>query len=382
MQIFEKGQTFEMVLRIGVIAAMVWGCIWLLGYLSEVLIPFAVAVLLAYLINPLVVEVQAKIHNRFLSVMLSLLLIFSVLLAVITVVTPLISQEVSAMGKILDEFYNNSEIAQRAQERLPPDVLEAMREYTQRPDVQEFFDTENFRTLVISAARRLVPGVWGVITGTTGIILGLLGVTFIILYLIFILLDYRRLNQGWKDLLPAEYREHVVEFVKEFDTQMSRYFRGQAVVAGTVGVLFAIGFYMISLPMGILFGLFVGLLNMVPYLQTLGFLPAAFLALIHSLGTGESYFTVFGMVVLVFAVVQTIQDAFLVPKIMGKVTGLSPAMILLSLAIWGKLLGLFGLLIALPMTCLTLAYYQRFLSSVDNDHRIVMTEKCKDFQVE
>ena len=68
---------------------------------------------------------------------------------------------------------------------------------------------------------------------------------------------------------------------------------------------------------------------------------------------------------LVFAVVQIIQDAVLVPKIMGRVTGLSPAMILLSLSVWGKLLGVFGLLIALPMTCLLLAYYRRFLVTAE-----------------
>ena len=66
-----------------------------------------------------------------------------------------------------------------------------------------------------------------------------------------------------------------------------------------------------------------------------------------------------GLTILVFAVVQAIQDSFLVPRIMGRVTGLSPAVILLSLSVWGKLLGLLGLLIALPMTCLLIAYYRR-----------------------
>jgi predicted PurR-regulated permease PerM len=85
------------------------------------------------------------------------------------------------------------------------------------------------------------------------------------------------------------------------------------------------------------------------------------LALIHALETGMSFWVSLGLTALVFAVVQIIQDAYLSPKIMGKVMGLSPAMILLSLSIWGKLLGILGLLIALPATCLVLAYYKRFV---------------------
>jgi predicted PurR-regulated permease PerM len=104
-------------------------------------------------------------------------------------------------------------------------------------------------------------------------------------------------------------------------------------------------------------------LNMVPYLQVIGLIPAFLLALVHGLETGGSVWIPLALTGLVFVVVQAIQDGILVPKIMGRVTGLSPAMILLSLSVWGKLLGIFGLLIALPMTCLLLAYYRRFLAS-------------------
>ncbi|MDX1763438.1 MAG: AI-2E family transporter, partial [bacterium] len=100
-----------------------------------------------------------------------------------------------------------------------------------------------------------------------------------------------------------------------------------------------------------------------PYLQMIGIIPAVVLALVHALETGTNFWMVLGLTGLVFAVAQIVQDAFLVPKIMGDVTGLSPAAILLSLSIWGKLLGIFGLLIALPMTCLLLAYYQRILAA-------------------
>ncbi len=146
---------------------------------------------------------------------------------------------------------------------------------------------------------------------------------------------------------------------------MNRYFRAQALVASITGVLFVVGFLIIGMPMAILLGLFIGLLNMVPYLQIIGVIPAFLLALVHALDTGGNLWTMLALTGLVFVVAQIIQDAILVPRIMGKEMGLSPAMILLSLSVWGKLLGMFGLLIALPMTCLLVAYYRRFLTRAE-----------------
>ena len=185
--------------------------------------------------------------------------------------------------------------------------------------------------------------------------------TVVGLYLIFLLLDYPKVSHGWKGLLPPASKDAVTGFVSDFSSGMNRYFRAQALVASITGVLLTVGFLIIGMPMAILLGLFIGLLNMVPYLQIIGLIPAFFLALVHALETGGNLWTMLALTGLVFGVVQIIQDAILVPRILGKEMGLSPAMILLSLSIWGKLLGIFGLLIALPMTCLLVAYYRRFL---------------------
>ena len=112
---------------------------------------------------------------------------------------------------------------------------------------------------------------------------------------------------------------------------MNQYFRGQFLIAMIVGVLFAIGFKIIGLPMGITIGLFIGVLNIVPYLQTIGIIPVILLALIKSMETGMNFWLIIGLCAIVFVVVQTTQDLFLVPKIMGKAMGLNPAIILLSL---------------------------------------------------
>jgi predicted PurR-regulated permease PerM len=149
--------------------------------------------------------------------------------------------------------------------------------------------------------------------------------------------------------------------VADVEEGMNKYFRGQALVALSVGVLFSIGFLIIDFPMAIALGMFIGLLNMVPYLQLVGFIPTIILAIVKAADTGESFWLIMLLALIVFAVVQIIQDAFLVPKIMGHVTGLNSAIILLSLAIWGSLLGILGMIIALPLTTLLINYYQKYI---------------------
>ena len=358
-----KPYTLDRLIRIGITVGLLCGLVWLLGYLTDVLIPFAVALLLAYLINPLVLLVQKKVTNRVAAVFISLFAILAFVVFLAWLLIPIVVNEVAHMGRILSEVVTKSDLADRAAKLLPPDLWQAVKDYAARKEVQDFFRTDNFWKIAETVARKILPGVWGLITGTASFIMGLVGLAVIGLYLVFLLFDYQKVRQGWKDLLPPAHREGVVAFVGDFDSAMNRYFRAQAAVASIVGVLFAMGFCLIGLPMGILLGLFIGLLNMVPYLQIIGLIPAFMLAFVHALETGSSLWVVLGLTGLIFVVIQIIQDAVLVPKIMGRVTGLSPAMILLSISIWGKLLGIFGLLIALPMTCLLLAYYRRFLAS-------------------
>ena len=186
--------------------------------------------------------------------------------------------------------------------------------------------------------------------------------TFIILlYTFFILLDYEAIAQGWTGLVPAKYRENTVRIVTDVKESMNRYFRGQAAVAFCVGILFSIGFLIIDFPLAIGFGLFIGLLNMVPYLQLIALVPTVLLALLKAADTGGNFWWILASALLVFCIVQVIQDALIVPKIMGKITGLNPAIILLSLSVWGALMGVVGMIIALPCTSLMLSYYKRYI---------------------
>nr|WP_280712758.1 AI-2E family transporter [Desulfobaculum xiamenense] len=344
----------------GVLAAGVW----LLNLLADALIPFVVALVLAYLLNPLTEVIERRIGNRATAVVAALTLVGAAIWLALWLLTPVITGEIRHMARLVAEMADGSTLDHKALQSLPPELWQAVKDTLAQQNVRDILASPDVLSLARTVLSKLLPGMWGIMQGAANALFGVVGLFVILLYLVFLLIDYRRVREGWTQVIPPARREGVTAFIDEFSTAMSRYFRAQAAVAGLVGVLFAIGFGLIGLPLGILLGLFIGLLNMVPYLQIVGFIPALALGIVHALETGTPIWTETALILTVFAVVQIIQDAVLTPRIMGKVTGLSPAFILLSLSIWGQLLGMLGLLMAIPCTCLLWAYWQRYLGTL------------------
>ena len=364
-----KPYTLDRVMRLFLGTAVLVAGVWALMFLADVLVPFAVAFVMAYLLNPAVLLVQRKIQNRAAAVFLTLGGVVIIVLIVLAVLIPLVRGEMVRMSELLVKTVKDGNFAERLQEKLPPGLWEGIRKYATQEEVVKLLQEPDFFEMARNAVETALPTIKGLFSGAAGFlsgvirfVLGLMGLLVVALYLVFMLMEYQRVKDEWENLIPPAYREPVLMFLTEFDIAMSRHFRAQAVVAGIVGILFAIGFWLIDLPMAILLGLFIGLLNMVPYLQIAGLIPAGLLATMKAMETGDSLWAGLALTLLVFVIVQVIQDTVLTPRIMGDVTGLSPAMILLSISVWGKLLGFLGLVIALPMTCLALAYYRRIVA--------------------
>lgn len=361
--ISSKPFTLDRIVRIVIWVGVIWGLYLMIEYLSDVLIPFAIAALLAYIINPLVLFLQntVRIKNRVIAVLISLLLVFALLFGITMIIVPLVSKDLSHMGDLIKSLAQDPHLDKKAQEYIPPSLWKRIDELIQEEEFQAFFHTDKFTNLAVDTAKKILPNVIGLFNSVLHLLIGIMGLAIILLYLIFILLDYNKIMFQWTDLFPEQYHEIIKDVVKDFKSAMGSYFRAQTLIASLVGILFAVGFSIIGLPMAVIFGLMVGAMNMVPYLQNIAFVPASFFALVHSLETGQSFWVMMLLVLAVFAAVQLIQDAILTPKIMGDAIGLNPAIMLLSLSIWGKLLGLLGLIIALPMTFLIWSYYHRFL---------------------
>ena len=231
--------------------------------------------------------------------------------------------------------------------------------------IDQHFSAERIGELV----KGMLPKLWSVISQSFNLVGGVVAAFMVLVYIIFILSDYETLARGWLRLIPEKYRERVVTLCNDVEESMSNYFRGQSLIALCVGILFSIGFLIIDFPMAIGFGLFVGALNIVPYLQITSIVPMTFLALVKAANTGENFWWILIAAGIVMLVVQVIQETILIPRIMNKAIGLHPAVILLSLSVWGSLLGLVGMIIALPATSILLSYYRQFLRKQEEKDR-------------
>ena len=357
----DRSFTFGRVLQLALFAGLAWGLVLLLDYLSDVLLPFVIGLVVAYFLDPVTNRVQHVIKQRVLAALFTLVSITLAVSLVVWFMVPMVGNELAEMGRTVSKMAANTELAQAAKEHLPENVWEEVNEILKRDDVKRYLTSDGAVQMAKDTAKNLLPGAWGVLSGAANVLTFITGILVIMLYVVFLLIDYHNMAARWRDYLPPSIRDDVSGFVEEFIQATNRYFRSQALVACCVAVLFAIGFFTIGLPLAILMGIFIGLLNMVPYLQIVGTIPCLLLAGLKALEQGDNFLGALGLVLLVFGVVQLIQETVLVSRFQGEAMGLSPAIILLSISVWGKLLGFLGLILALPLTCLGLAYYRRYL---------------------
>ena len=351
----EKKITFDSFIRGILTAAIIIGILYMVNLLSGVLLPFFVAWLFAYMIYPAVTffQYKLKLKSRPLSIITVLLLLAVILTLVFVVLIPPIIEEFGKLKDLLAAYF----IEGSKQAAIPGTVANFIKEHIDMLQIQHALDQET----LTQALHSVLPKAWNILTHSVSVIASLLASFIILLYTFFILMDYEHLATGWVGLIPAKHREMAVRIVNDVKEGMNRYFRGQSLVAFLVGILFSIGVLNIDFPRAIGFGLFVGLLNLVPYLQLIAFIPTILLALLKAADTGQNFWWILCCALLVFCIVQLIQDLIIVPKVMGKITGLNPAIILLSLSVWGSLMGIVGMIIALPCTSILLSYYKRYI---------------------
>lgn len=351
-----KEYTFDRVVRIIITLIVIVAAFWLIHLLKNVLLPFLVACLIAYLFEPSVQRNRRMLHlkGRVVAIFVTLFEATFIVGLILYFVGPLIAEEMHQMGEILRRYT----VSEMSGSNIPLAIHNFLR---------NSFDFETMsKTLTqqewMSVVEHTLQTTWNVISGGFSLLIGLFNWFIVLLYVIFIMIDYERLSAGFKNLIPPSYRHMVLTVGHDVKTSMNLYFRGQTKIAFIVGILFAIGFVIIGMPLAIVFGLFIGLLNLVPYLQLVSLIPAVVLCIIASAGGDVDFWSMMIQCLAVYCIVQVIQDLYLTPRIMGKAMGLNPAVILLSLSIWGTLLGFIGLIIALPLTTLLLSYYEHYIT--------------------
>ena len=352
--LFDKPFTFDRVMRIVFGVVVIGGIIYLIALLRNALLPFLIAWLLAYLMQPFVrfFQYKLKLKSRILSIVAVLTSTLLVLALLVALVVPSVTDEVNRTFELMQEHNDYGHIPM-----IPRAWMDFIEKNIEPDQLAQLLSKENIE----NAVKQIAPKMWVLLTNTFSVLFSITIIFVIFLYFIFILLDYERIANGWIKLIPARYRPFIKGLADDVEYSMNRYFRGQSLIALCVGILLAIGFKIIDFPMAVVLGLFIGFLNLIPYMQAIGIIPMVVLSLIKAAETGDNFWMIFGSGILILCIVQCIQDLFLTPRIMGKAMGLNPAIILLALSIWGTLLGFIGLIIALPLTTLFLSYYKRFI---------------------
>lgn len=352
---FEKKITLDSLVRGIITIVIVIGILYLLNRLSGVLLPFFLAWVIAYLMYPMVkfFQYKLKFKSRVLSIFCALIIVIGIgTTAFMLLVPPMITEFGRLKDLLVTYFVEGTHTT-----GVPEAINVFIKNNIDMHWVNQMLTEQN----ITNAIKETLPQLWSLLAHSISILFSIFAFFVILLYIFFILLDYESLAGGWLHLLPPKYRSFASGLIYDIQDGMNKYFRGQAFVAFCVGILFSIGFLIIDFPLAIGLGLFIGALNMVPYLQLIGFIPTIMLALLKAADTGQNFWIIMLAALAVFCIVQIIQDTLIVPKVMGKITGLNPAIILLSLSVWGSLMGILGMIIALPLTTLMLSYYQRYI---------------------
>ena len=322
----------------------------------SIILPFLLAGIFAYVMMPLVrfFQYTLRLRSRGLSVILTLLLLGAVVYLAVIFIIPSINAEIEKTLQVISGYSSGQDILTMILPRNIRNYLNGGLRWGNFPQQLSF-------EKVLENVKLLLDQVGGIINSTLSIFSW--GLVFLIgfIYFVFILLDFENLARGFISLFPKTLRPTIRTISIDLDRYMNNYFRGQALIAISVGVLLSIGFNIIGLPLATAMGIFIGILNFIPYMQALGIIPLGLASLLMAAQTGENAFVCMLLAYGVLMIVQIIQDMIIVPHIMGQTMGMRPSLILLVLSIWGYLLGFFGMLIALPITMFIYSLYMRYV---------------------
>ena len=353
---FRREFTFDRIARMLVLSVLILLIYVAVQEIWSVILPFLLAGIFAYVMMPLVrfFQYTLRLRSRGLSVILTLLLLGAVVYLAVIFIIPSINAEIEKTLQVISGYSSGQDILTMI---LPRNIRNYLNGGLRWGNFPQQLSLEK----VLENVKLLLDQVGGIINSTLSIFSW--GLVFLIgfVYFVFILLDFENLGRGFISLFPKTLRPTIRTISMDLDRYMNNYFRGQALVAMSVGILLTIGFNIIGLPLATAMGIFIGILNFIPYMQALGIIPLGLASLLMAAQTGENAFVCMLLGYGVLMIVQIIQDMIIVPRIMGQTMGMRPSLILLVLSIWGYLLGFFGMLIALPITMFIYSLYMRYV---------------------
>ncbi len=323
----------------------------LLWLLKSALTPLVAAFTLAYLLDPVIDWFEQRRVPRSAGICLLLGLWFVAMLGLGLVVVPRLSSEVATIAEHMPGYVDQAiaSFGPRLETwfglELPGSIREGIDEFRAR----------GFE-LPVEPIRQVLEGLLASVTGTLGSIVGLLVIPVIAYYA---LVEFDRIKVWFLELVPAAYREAVHERASTINTLISGFIRGQLIVCGILGILYAGGFLVIGIDMAVGIGLIAGALAIIPYVGSAAALAMASILCLLQYGVDVHLALVVGW----YALVQTLEGMFLTPRIVGRSVGIHPVAVIVGLLIGGDLLGFLGLLVAVPLTSVVQVFARELLDA-------------------
>ncbi len=325
-------------LAIGALFALLW-------ILKAALTPLAVAFVIAYLLDPLIDRFEARGVRRPLAIFVLLAGVGAANLAFLLFVIPRLARELSALAErmpvYLDRFVTEfvPQLEARIGVQLPGTVAEALGQL------------RGIELGALASLRDVLTGTLATLSGTAGVLVALLVIPILAYYL---LVEFDQIMARLGSWVPPRYREYVFEKARTVDHLIAGFLRGQLLVAGCLGVLYAVGFSVIGIDLAIGVGLLAGIMALIPYLGNVVAVTTATLLCVLQFGIGLHLAAVLGW----YVVVQTLEGFVLTPRIVGHSVGLHPGVVIVAMLIGGDLFGFLGLLIAVPAAAVVKVFLQ------------------------
>ena len=324
---------------------------WVLYLLAPILTPFIVAMLLAYLGDPLVDRLQAWRLPRTLAVTLVFCVTLGGLLLILLILLPRLESQVIHLGQKLPQYLA------WIKGHASPYVAELFPEEGEGLDLQALGGAlaRHWQN-----AGSLLAGLWGSVSSSSAVLLGWLANMLLIPVLTFYLLrDWDDLVAAVHALLPRRSAALWGRLGRESDEVLGAFLRGQLLVMFLLGVIYTTGLWLVGLDFALLIGMFAGLVSFVPYLGLIvGILVAGGASVLQFQGAGELHW-----VVAVFLIGQLLEGTVLTPRLVGERIGLHPVAVIFAVMAGGQLYGFFGILLALPVAAVAMVLLRHLLET-------------------
>lgn len=322
-------------LLVSVILALVFAF-----YLRSVLMPFLLAVIISYLFNPIVGYFENKKVKR-IFVVLTLFIIF------IAAVTLLMNVFTGVIGNEISNIKDKLPLVSSKVDGIAGKIAELVNKVA--PDVS----SEKLKTKILLKVSSIPENTGEYISrifstlasGIGGILGGVLNGLIVMVASFFLLKDWKKIVAAVKSIIPAKYIVIVDVLGKKVNEQVSNYVRGQLIVASLVGVIATLGLLLLGFEYAFLVGAVAGITNLVPLL---GPITGMCVGVVLSVFTPGPFFSSALKVLSVLAVVQLLDNTLISPMVIGKNVKIHPVTVLMALAIGSYLMGVWGMLIAVP----------------------------------